>query len=287
MSALSPLDVGRGESVSETGDPPLVREVYVGTPTLVDQSPAPLASPPVKRARTKKSHRSGELSRAPATQSNSQGTVESNEHAGRPVRAGRAPVANSLTSDGPPLREATLEYWQQLTEDERMGSHKVIDSYYHHLLEDFRNNANDAVQGYATYEKRNKQWRLALICLTGGLALINVAATSFPDKWGSSVRAILSFCAAIYAVILALFTNIESYLHYNEKKTATRESREMYLDAYREFEMLRLRYVYPYGCDAHACYNFNALYQRLVAKDVELRRKIMQVSTTRTGAAKE
>jgi hypothetical protein len=87
----------------------------------------------------------------------------------------------------------------------------------------------------------------------------------------------------VYAVILALLTNIESFYNYADKKISTRESRELYLDAYREFEMLRLTHVHPYGYSAQGCFNFNELYRRLVTKDVELRRKIMQLSTTRPG----
>jgi hypothetical protein len=203
--------------------------------------------------------------------------------------APESPSGDSPDIDGPPLKDATLEYWLSLTEDERIACHETIDNYYHNLLEDFRGNANDAVTSYGTYETRNKHWRLTLICMTGGLALLNVAATSLPEgwRWGTPLRLLFSFAAAIYAVILALLTNIESYLHYNDKRMTTRESRELYLDAYREFEMLRLLYVYPFGYDAQACYNFNTLYQRLVTKDLELRRKIMNVGTTRTGMGKE
>jgi len=46
----------------------------------------------------------------------------------------------------------------------------------------------------------------------------------------------------------------------------TRESRELYLDAFRQFEMLRLNNVFPFGYSAVACYNFQALYRRLVLR---------------------
>lgn len=128
---------------------------------------------------------------------------------------------------------------------------------------------------------------MLLICLTGGLAILNVLATSWPAEWRSVQRASFSFCAAIYAVVLALLTNIDSFYHFADQATRTRESRELYLDAYREFEGLRLTHVYPYGYSPQACFNFNALYQRLVLKDLELRRKIMHLSTTRTGTGKE
>jgi hypothetical protein len=287
VSAPPPSELPERERIIKTGELPAPPDASEETQSgASDSSPGVPPPGPLKALRTAKSHRTSETS-APRAESARHVLADEIPHADNASRAGAPSHANNMNIDGPPLREATLEYWQTLAEDERKACHEVIDLYYHNLLEDFRRNANDAVQSYATYETRNKQWRLTMICLTGGLALINVAATSFPGTRGPAVRVILSFAAAIYAVILALFTNIESYLHYNDRKTTTRESRELYLDAYREFEMLRLRYVYPYGYDAHACYNFNALYQRLVAKDLELRRKIMQVSTTRTGAGKE
>lgn len=203
-------------------------------------------------------------------------------------RVPKSPPGNLRDLDDLVPREATLDYWESLEEETRITCHNTIDQYYHYLLEDFRRNANDAIGSYGTYDRRNKNWRLAMIGMTGGLAFVNVAATSFPDTWphGKEMRLALGFAAALYAVVLALLTNVESFLHYNEKKSTSRESRELYLDAYREFEMLRLRYVYPYGYHAQACHNFNVLYQRLVTKDLELRRKIMQVSTARTGTGK-
>lgn len=162
----------------------------------------------------------------------------------------------------------------------------MTELYFHNLLEDFRTNANDAVNSYSFYGSLSKNWRVSLICATGGLALLNVLATSWPDTWTYASKTTFSFVAAIFAVMLALLTNIESFYNFTDKKTSTRESRELYLDAYREFEMLRLTYVYPYGYGPQACLNFNGIYRRLVVKDLELRRKIMIISTTRTGEGK-
>jgi hypothetical protein len=198
----------------------------------------------------------------------------------------------SASPKGPPspepeftLAETTLEYWSSLDEVHRIAYYNSMDEYFHNLLEDFRANANEAVRGYARFGNLSKNWRLALIVLTGGLALLNVLATSWPPKWpyGDDARVAFSFVAAIYAVILALLSNVESFFNFYDKKTSTRESRELYLDAFREFEMLRLAHVYPYGYDAQACLNFSRLYRRLVIKDLELRRKIMQLSETLPG----
>jgi len=196
------------------------------------------------------------------------------------------PTKTSASDVQGPLQDATLAYWADLNEAERIKCYEAIERYFHNLLEDFRTNANEAVRSYSLYGALSKFWRVLLISLTGGLALLNVLATSWPADWNSVTKGTFSFFAAIYAVILALLTNVESFYNFADKKTSTRESRELYLDAYREFEMLRLTYVYPHGYDAHACFNFNELYRRLVLKDLELRRKIMNLSTTRTGEGK-
>jgi hypothetical protein len=185
------------------------------------------------------------------------------------------------------LLDTTPEYWDSLSEDERIAYWQAIDVYFHNLLEDFRTNANAAVHEHERYGLLGQFSRVILICLTGGLALLNVLATNWPSGWMGVERVTFSFWAAIYAVLLALLTNVESFYNFPDRKSGSRESRELYLDAYREFESLRLTHVYPHGYSGQACFNFNILYQRLVTKDLELRRKIMSLSTARTGQGKK
>jgi hypothetical protein len=199
--------------------------------------------------------------------------------------AGNAPPGQGQDFDaamGPTMSEASLEYWASLDEDSRQHVYDQLASYYGGLLEEFRVSANLSVAEYKNFSRLGQSWRYRMIVLTGGLALLNVLATSWPDKFfdGTVVRPALSFAAAIYAVLLALVTNLESYRNYADKKLGARDSRELFLDAYREFEMLRLTHVYPFGYSPQGCYNFHALYRRLVTKDVELRRKLKQLSTT-------
>ncbi|HZE56299.1 MAG TPA: hypothetical protein VE031_00445, partial [Chthoniobacterales bacterium] len=47
-----------------------------------------------------------------------------------------------------PLEEPSLRYWQSLTEDELVHSYNGISLYYQSLLEEFRTNANEAVDSY-------------------------------------------------------------------------------------------------------------------------------------------
>lgn len=189
---------------------------------------------------------------------------------------------------GSPLAETTLEYWSGMAEEDREKCHTLIETYYQNLLEQFLEGANGAVKDYTRYGRRGKQWRTALIVLMGLLAVLNILATSWPTQWDPTKthREYISFAAAIYASLLAMLANLESFFNYTDKKTSTRESRELYLDAFREFEMLRLVHVYPFGLDAQACFNFSRLYRRLVVKDLELRRKILQLTEAQAGPKK-
>lgn len=187
--------------------------------------------------------------------------------------------------------EASMAYWAQLDEEQRETWYTGTNIYYRALLAEILANANSAVGTFDRFGQRYASWRILLLILTGTLALINVLATSWPEEWqliglGTlKTRALFSFIAALFAVVLALLTNIESFLNYGEKRFSSRETRELYLDAFREFEMLWMVHVYPFGYSAQACYNFSRLYRQLVTKDQELRRKIRQQSETRPTVA--
>nr|WP_316640145.1 hypothetical protein [uncultured Roseateles sp.] len=201
--------------------------------------------------------------------------------------AGTEAGGSAAFEPGSPLAETTLEYWAELDADYRQKCYEVIEAYYQNLLEHFLDNANGAVKDYTRYGRLGRRWRTALILLMGLLAVLNILATSWPDKWHFTTddRGYISFAAAIYASLLAMLANLESFFNFSDKKTSTRESRELYLDAFREFEMLRLVHVYPFGFEAQACFNFSRLYRRLVVKDLELRRKILQLTETRASPA--
>lgn len=179
------------------------------------------------------------------------------------------------------IPDASLEYWAGQDDDARANACQQLDEYYETLLEEFRVGANVFVSQYNDNSDLGRRWRFWLILSTGGLALVNVLASSWPDGWnGGQVRGVMTFGAAVYAVLLALATNMESFHNYADKKLNARESRELFLDAYREFEMLRLTHVNPFGSTPQGCFNLHALYRRLVAKDVELRRKLKQLTVT-------
>jgi hypothetical protein len=194
-------------------------------------------------------------------------------------RPGCPPEA--VTAGDVPIPDATLEYWAGQDDDARADACEQLNEYYETLLDEFRTSANEFVAQYKDNADLGRRWRFWLILLTGGLALVNVLASSWPDGWdGAQVRGCMTFGAAVYAVLLALATNVESFHNYADKKLSARDSRELFLDAYREFEMLRLTHVNPFGSTPQGCFNLHALYRRLVAKDAELRRKLKQLTVT-------
>jgi hypothetical protein len=198
-----------------------------------------------------------------------------------PMQKGAGREQDAAAAGEAPIPDASLEYWAGQDDATREQVCQQVDEYYETLLDEFRVSANQFVEQYKGDSKNGRRWRFWLIVLTGGLALLNVLASSWPDGPSSvQVRTYMTFAAAVYAVLLALATNIESFHNYADKKQSARESRELFLDAYREFEMLRLTYVYPFGYSPQGCFNLHALYRRLVAKDTELRRKLKQLTTT-------
>jgi hypothetical protein len=114
-----------------------------------------------------------------------------------------------------------------------------------------------------------------LIIITGLVALLNLVAMQ-----DTAIARILSGVAGGAAVILAIFTNLESFFNYSERAQIYRESRELFLDAYREFDMLWNTHVLPYYGMPEACLNAAILYRRITAKDQDLRRKLKQLTTT-------
>ena len=91
----------------------------------------------------------------------------------------------------------------------------------------------------------------------------------------------MGISAAIYAAILTLFSNLENFNNFLERSQAFRESREIYLTAYREFERRWHVYVRPFGDGAEACVNATVLYREVVERDESLRSKFKEITETK------
>lgn len=164
--------------------------------------------------------------------------------------------------------------WAAAKPDVRAEYVAQIMTSYTSILLGFLDEANRQ-GGFANAAQRSYQrWRTTLIILAGLLALLNLFATQDWEK----VRGGLVFAAAGFAVILAILTNLESFYNYSERAQIYRESRELFLDAYREYDMLWNTHVLPYHGLPESCLNAAILYRRITSKDEELRRKLKKLT---------
>jgi hypothetical protein len=159
-----------------------------------------------------------------------------------------------------------------------------VEAVYLSVLDEFFEESNSCVNVVQTSSRSHGRWRHLLIILTGGLAILNLLAAY---KWSADagvsgfLAAHLSLFAAIYAGTLAVVTNLESYHNFLGRAQAHRESREIFLDSYREFEMLWHIRVRPHGYRPEACVNAASLYRALVQRDRELRGKLRELTETK------
>jgi hypothetical protein len=95
---------------------------------------------------------------------------------------------------------------------------------------------------------------------------------------------LLPMAAAVIAVILALLASLESFFNYAERAQAYRESRDLFLDAARDYDRLWDTYVRPFGGEPEACLNASELYRRIVISDRDLRGKFKELTKTEKKA---
>jgi hypothetical protein len=123
---------------------------------------------------------------------------------------------------------------------------------------------------------------------TGVVAIINAVAALITahssDKDFSPLFAIaITALAAVAAAVLAILANLENFGNFVDRAQAYREAREMFLDAYREFDRLWQVYVVAFWNRPEALVNATELYRRICVRDSELRRKIKDMTHPRGG----
>lgn len=179
------------------------------------------------------------------------------------------------------LVDITQDRWMEIDSEARMKLLAEIGEHYHGYLQELYMTAELCVKQFQKSSSAHRRWRRILIIGTGVLAILNLLATktgqsvadAFPVglKWLSGLVPFLPMISAICAVILAILTNLESFYNWPERAQSFRESRELFLDANREFERVWAVYVRPQSDSPEAWSNAVELYKRLVAKDRELR----------------
>ncbi len=85
------------------------------------------------------------------------------------------------------------------------------------------------------------------------------------------------------AAILAILANLENFSNSQERAQAYLESREAFLDAARQFQLLWTTHVDPFYPGPDACVNAVALHRQLNIKDSELRARFMEKVSPKGG----
>ena len=192
----------------------------------------------------------------------------------------RVPTAH-IDDPAAGLVDITQDRWLEIDSEERMKLLADIDQHYHGYLQELYVTAELCVDQFQKSSSAHRRWRRLLIIGTGVLAILNLLATKTGQSvagtlplglnWLPALVQFLPMIAAICAVVLAILANLESFYNWPERAQSFRESRELFLDANREFERAWAVYVRPQSDSPEAWSNAVELYKRLVAKDRELR----------------
>jgi hypothetical protein len=167
---------------------------------------------------------------------------------------------------------------------------KAINERYTQLLTEIFTSANLSLVQYQTLSSSNRMWRRRLILGTGVVAIVNLlAAHHVSDKYPHLIHWnwVAPIVAAVLAAVVTILASLESFYNFSERAQGYRESRDVFLDAGRDFVRLWDSYVLPFGDSPGAYTNAAELYRRLVAKDRELRRKFKELTETASKGSKE
>lgn len=173
------------------------------------------------------------------------------------------------------LPAPSAQDWAGRSVEDRQEYLFRIQKLFDWILEELFDEGNRCVGIVKTSMSANQWWRFGLISLTGCLAILNLLAAYYSKPSG------LPLAAAIYAAGLAILTNLESFFNYPGKAQAYRDSRDLFVDAYRDFEMLWNTRVHPFGDRPEACVNAAEAYRLLVERDREIRGKVRELTTAK------
>jgi hypothetical protein len=212
-----------------------------------------------------------------------------------PTRTGDADTreATGGGAGSPPQPiEPTVVLLNSYTKEELRALYEQLEIDYNAILNEFLDSSNAYVEDFKKYRSKYTKWRICMLVLTGGLAILNILAAQklggdlYFLWWPLEASQFVSLVAAVYAAVLALLANVETFLNYSDAKAGSRLSRELFLDAYREYRTLWYTYVRPFGYHASACINATILLRKVVAKDTEIRRKVKEADRETSAPAK-
>jgi hypothetical protein len=200
----------------------------------------------------------------------------------RKTREQRRTSETAVDNIGLNLIEVATETWVQSDVEQRKQLLIEIDTRYREYLDELYKNANLCVERYGTFSLEHTKWRRRLIIGTGIVAIVNLVAAN--KRIADLSYNFVPIAAAVCALALAILANLESFYNWLERAQAYRESRELFLDAAREFDRVWDVYVRPFEDKPEACANAVELYKRIVAKDRELRSKFKELTKTEKKA---
>ncbi len=182
---------------------------------------------------------------------------------------------------GTELMDLGVDTWSAMKAEERLAFRNTLDASYYRYVDEFYQLANDCVERYDAATSRHALWRRRVIVGTGIVAIINLLAANYSlSQWSKNI---LPITAAMAALALTVFANLESFYNFSARAQAYRESRELFLDAARESQLVWEVYVQPFDDQARACANGAELYRRVIAVDRDLRSKFKELTKTKDG----
>lgn len=176
------------------------------------------------------------------------------------------------------LVPAEQDRWNLLSLQIRQQELENLNKRFHEVLNEWYDSANFCVDHHARLSKNHLYWRRTVIVGTAVVAISNLLAANkaIREFW----YGFAAITAAVLAALLAMLANLESFYNAAEKAQAYRESRELFLDAARDFDRRWDFFVRPFTDNAEACVNASELYRQLIVRDTELRAKLKELTKT-------
>lgn len=174
--------------------------------------------------------------------------------------------------------EKTEADWIKSDPQKRKRFIDSIFSHYNHILTEFLEQAKLCTKKYKDSWKLYLRWRKIVIWCTGLMPALNIIVAytvGMKEKPGFWIY--FSIMVAIYATILAIFTNLENFHNYSSKAQQYLELRDEFLDARREFERIWHINVFPYAGEAKACVFAAISFNKICERDRRIRKKAEEI----------
>lgn len=168
--------------------------------------------------------------------------------------------------------------WTKRHENIRKDFVSEVRGRYQKRLEYFKSEADRCAIRTRKLARSHRIMRFVMILSTGMMAILNLSQNfPFVEKWRMPV------ICSLYAALLVVLTNLDSFFAYQTRALAYRDCREVYMTAVRQFDRMWLGSVHPLGHEPSACTHAEELLERIDERDEELRRKLQELQDPRSG----